>query len=68
MVKLQRLIVTLLVLSVVFSLASVIFSVVIFRINSQDSKGFDRVIAPSHSGNIGFVVESSDNLVGGDNG
>jgi ABC-type transporter Mla subunit MlaD len=70
MVRFQKLVVALLVLSVIFSLVSVVFSVVIFKINSQGNKvSTERVVvSSSNSGSLGFSVERNNQDFGEGNG
>lgn len=56
MVGLQRVVVVLLVLTLVLSLVSVVFNVMIYKMKSSNLSPVKKV-SSSNSGDLGFVVE-----------
>ena len=63
MVKLQKFVVVLLMLTIVLSVVSIIFNIIIFKMSSDNAKVLERSFS-SNSGNIGFFVEGNGASVG----
>ena len=64
MVKLQRVVMVLLIITLVLSAVSVVFNLMIYNMKSSD----DELRPSSNSGNLGFVVESNVQEVQNGNG
>lgn len=62
MANLQKVVVVLLIVTLLLSAVSVVFNLMIHNIKAKEFSNSNRM--PSNSGNIGFVVESSDNIEG----
>ena len=67
MVNLQRVVVVLLVITLLLSVISVVFNMIIYKMKSSDSENLKKT-ALSNAGNLGFVVEGSNSRIGGDYG
>ena len=67
MVKLQKFIVVLLVLTIVLSAVSVVFNLIIYKM-AQDNNREIKQISSTNSLNLGLIVERNNNSIGGENG
>jgi len=67
MVDVKRVVVVLLVVTLILSVISIVFNVVIFKVKSSDN-GSGIKPNPSNSGQIGLFVEGNDYNVERDNG
>ena len=63
MANLKSVIVVLLVITLVLSAVSVVFNLMIYRMKSSDLAKVPS--SPSNAGNIGLVIESNSDEVGG---
>ena len=66
MVKLQKFIVVLLVLTIVLSAVSVVFNLIIYKMAQDNSREIKQL--SSNSLNLGLIVERNNNSIGGENG
>ncbi|MEK6915500.1 MAG: hypothetical protein AABW89_03085 [Nanoarchaeota archaeon] len=67
MTKIQKLVIGLLILTIVLSVVSIVFNFIIYKMSSDNSKSIKQFYS-SNSGNIGLIVEGSNNIERGSGG